>query len=261
MTVTLSRADALSRICGWVEERYADTRLCGGPGLPTMPLCVEEYGRPDLLRTKAAQGAADCPARADAWRHIAHHIREEGKGGGEQRWTLVALWLLAPRLRGAARAIARRTGAEHADVCSALLVGALEGMRSVGEADPLEAERHLMDAAFAVGWRTGRRSPHERPTAEWDMARGPAAEAEVRSAMAESDTVVPVDVMSSRLAQQAQGERLGSLAYRLGLLPHVRQVRQDRRAGRCPGRGDTPREPDVQQGLFEMREEENDASS
>ncbi|MEU7104886.1 hypothetical protein ACFQ2B_16820 [Streptomyces stramineus] len=40
--------------------------------------------------------------------------------------------------------------------------------------------------------------------------------------------------MSRILAQRAQGERLGSLAYRLGLLDHVRQVRQRGRQRASP---------------------------
>ncbi|MGW1664013.1 hypothetical protein [Streptomyces microflavus] len=141
------------------------------------------------------------------------------------------MWLFAPRLRGAAYSISRRTGAEHADVCSALLQGTLEGLRTLGRADATAAERHLVDAAFAAGWRTGRRSPEETSVGEWGAVEKPEGPDSLAIA---ADEVVRVEGMSRTLAQQAQGERLGSLAYRLGLLAHVRQVRQRgrRRASR-----------------------------
>jgi len=144
---------------------------------------------------------------------------------------LVAVWLLAPRLRGAAYSLSRRTGAEHADVCSALLQGTLEGARTLGRVDTSLAEQHLVDAAFAAGWRTGRRSPEEAPVGEWGTVQEPEESDPLTIA---ADEVVRVDGMSRTLAQQAQGERLGSLAYRLGLLDHVRQVRQRGRRRASP---------------------------
>ncbi|MFE4451884.1 hypothetical protein [Streptomyces sp. NPDC056796] len=156
------------------------------------------------------------------WQHIAGHIREEREGGDGRSWMLVAVWLLSPRLRGAAYSLSRRTGAEHADVCSALLQGTLEGARTIGRAEAL-AEQHLVAAAFAAGWRTGRRSAEETPVGEWGTVREPE---EPDPLAITADEVVRVDGVSRTLAQQAQGERLGSLAYRLGLLDHVRQVRQ-----------------------------------
>ncbi|MGW1207152.1 hypothetical protein [Streptomyces cyaneofuscatus] len=113
--------------------------------------------------------------------------------------------------------------------------------------DASTAEQHLLDAAFAAGWRTGRRSPEETPVGEWGTVEEPAGPDPLAIA---ADEVVRVEGMSRTLAQQAQGERLGSLAYRLGLLAHVRQVRQ--RGRRRVSRGVEPVVSE-QLDLFGMR--------
>lgn len=244
--------DVFTRICRSVEQRYDQGRpLCGGSDAPMEP----HWGRVgislDDLRSQALRAEPGHPDRIAHWRHIAGHIgknpEDEGEGEGGRSWTLVAVWLLAPRLRGVAYSLSRRTGAEHADVCSALLQGMLEGVRTLGRADTSLAEQHLVDAAFAAGWRTGRRSPEETSVGEWGSVQEPEWPDPLTIA---ADEVVRVEGMSRTLAQQAQGERLGSLAYRLGLLDHVRQARQRgrRRAG--------PRVQTAvsgQLGLFEMR--------
>ncbi|MFJ2554859.1 MULTISPECIES: hypothetical protein [unclassified Streptomyces] len=258
MTVPLF-GDAFTRVCRWVEDQYADTYLCLRTGTDTMPLCDEERISLSDLRSKAVQGDFGSPARADVWCHIAHHIHEETGSGREERWTLIVLWLLTPRLRGAARVIARRTGAEQADVCSALLQGALEGVRTLDRADPAGAEQHLVDAAFAVGWQTGRRSSHETPIGEWDVVKG-MVPGQLVSATADCD-LVRGDAMSIALARRAQGERLGSLAYRLDLLTHVRRVRQLRRARPRPAGSEAHHTPMGQDSLFDMRGPADDTPS
>ncbi|MFD4241246.1 hypothetical protein ACFWP3_06585 [Streptomyces sp. NPDC058525] len=107
----------------------------------------------------------------------------------------------------------------------------MEGVRTLGRADTSLAEQHLVDEAFAAGWRTGRRSPEETPVGEWGTVREPEGRDPLTMA---AEEVVRVDGMSRTLAQQAQGERLGSLAYRLDLLDHVRQVRQRGRRRASP---------------------------
>ncbi|MFF8769790.1 hypothetical protein [Kitasatospora sp. NPDC015120] len=182
------------------------------------------------------------------WRHVARHVREESCTGGERIWTLAAVGLLVPRLHGAAYAIARRTGAERADVGSALLLGVLEGARTVPEASA-GIEQHLMDAAFAAGWRTGRRGSRETPAGERDAARDEAQP----SFVLRTPGVVSVGAMSGRLLQRAQGERLGALAHRLGLLPHVREVRRAGRSRHGGPLGGDHRTRGEQPALFELR--------
>ncbi|WP_380285968.1 hypothetical protein [Kitasatospora purpeofusca] len=240
-------SDVLAGVRRRVEAYRVDKVLpCG----PTTPCEAGVPVSPDDLKGRACDGTPGDPGRIAAWRHVGYHVREESEADGERIWTLTAVWLLAPRLRGAAYAIVRRTGAERADVGSALLVGVLEGARTIGERSE-DIEQDLMDAAFAAGWRTGRRGSKEIPVGEWE-AVGEAAEPLFAARTAHD--VVSVGAMSGRLLQRAQGERLGALAHRLGLLPHVREVRRSSRsrAGQ-PHRG-AGRVLGEQPALFEMPE-------
>lgn len=219
-------SDVFTRICRSVEAQYAHGQaLCGCSDTYADPRCAGTGITLDDLRSPVLRAEPGHPDRIAHWRHIAGHIRQgpENEVENGPSWTLLAVWLLAPRLRGAAYSLSRRTGAEHADVCSALLQGTLEGARTLDRVDASTAEQHLLDAAFAAGWRTGRRSPEETPVGEWRTEEEQAGPDPLAIA---ADEVVRVERMSRTLAQQAQGERLGSLAYRLGLLAHVRQVRQ-----------------------------------
>lgn len=242
-------SDVFTRICRSVEGRYAEAMLPCEP--PSARIAPCDGGGPmslDDIRTQARSGKPDHPERTAAWRHIAGHLQGEAEGEGERGWALIAIWLLVPRLRGGAHSIARRTGAERADVGSALLLGAFEGVRNVTEADLADLEQRLMDAAFAAGWRTGRRGPKEIPLGEWDMAREEAAPPLLT---AKPGDVISIGAMSGILAQRAQGERLGALAHRLGLLAHVRQVRRlSRTRPRQPRSRDYPALSD-QPPLFE----------
>ncbi|MFJ5119380.1 hypothetical protein [Kitasatospora sp. NPDC088548] len=247
--------DVFARICRSVEEQYADTvllcgsaALCGSGG----PISLDD------LRSQARSGESGHPERTAAWRHIARHLREEAEVGGERSWTLIAVWLLAPRLRGVAYSIARQTGAERADVGSALLQGVLEGARAIKREAPADIEQHLMGAVFTTGWQTGRRGPKETPVGGWGMAR----EEVVPQPMTRTPaSVVFVDVMSRTLVQQAQGERLGALAYRLGLLAHVRQVRRISRSRLRRPYGGDHHALSEQPTLFEMWGPAHEASS
>lgn len=243
---TLPSGDIFTRLCGWVENLHADKGLCLHTGTCAMSPCEEQISLADLRSERT--GSSD----NGPWSHIARHVREEVASGQEGRWTLIALWLLTPRLRGAARVIARRTGAERADICSALLQGVLEGTRTAATADPAQFEQDLVDAAFTAGWRTGRRSPHETPTVEWDRAHGVISDAV--GATASAVGLVQGDVMSLALSRRAQGERLGSLAHRLDLLDHVRRVRRLRRARGAIARNGVAHMPFGQQSLFETGE-------
>ncbi|MFE4176452.1 hypothetical protein ACFRR7_31115 [Streptomyces sp. NPDC056909] len=257
--------DVFTRICRSVEDRYADTvLLCGRAVWPAIPFCGGGETTLDDLKASAVRGEPGRPVRIAAWRHISHHLCEEAGDRGERDWTLITAWLLAPRLRGAAYSIARRTGAERADVGSALLQGVLEAARATGSVDATHIEQHLIDAAFAVGWQTGRRSPKETPVEEvWggDSAR---EETVLQPLTATRGEVVRVDAMSGELAQRAQGERVGSLAYRMGLLAHVREVRRHSRSRQRQSRAGihrTPGESSEQPCLFEMWGPDSEARS
>ncbi|MGW2057430.1 hypothetical protein ACWCOZ_26545 [Streptomyces sp. NPDC001840] len=264
--MTMSSAhDVFTRIGRSVEDRYADTvLLCGRAAWPAIPFCGGGETTLDDLKTSAVRGEPWRPERIAAWRHISRHLCEEAGDRGKRDWTLITAWLLAPRLRGAAYSIARRTGAERADVGSALLQGVLEAARAIGNVDATHIEQHLIDAAFAVGWQTGRRSPKETPVEEvWE---GDSAQEEtvLQPLTATLGEVVCVDAMSGELAQRAQGERLGSLAYRMGLLAHVRQVRRHSRSRQRQSRAGVHRtlgESSEQPCLFEMWGPDSEARS
>ncbi|MFJ2674063.1 hypothetical protein [Streptomyces sp. NPDC087525] len=244
--------DVFTRICRSVENRYTDAvLLCGCAAL------FHDGGGATLadLKARAVGGEPGSPERIAAWRHIARHLCEEAEDRGERDWTLITAWLLAPRLRGAAYAIARRTGAERADVGSALLQGMLEAVRAIENVDATHIEQHLVDAAFAVGWQTGRRRPKETPVEEADERDVARQETLLHPLAVTLGEPVRVGTMSGALAQRAQGERLGSLAYRMGLLAHLRQVRRRSRSRRRQPRAvvqRTQRESSEQPCLFEM---------
>lgn len=257
--------DVFDRICRSVEEWYGDsTPLCGHTTRSSATLCDGAESTLEELMTRTAHGERGCFERTTVWLHVASHLREEATARQRHDWTMIAVWLLAPRLRRASYALSRRTGAERADVCSALLQGVLEAARTVGEADTAEIEEHLIGAAFSAGWRTGRRSPKETVVmgvGDWD--------AEPETAMLDSLTLAPDDVvhvgaMSGALAQRAQGERLGALAQRMGLLAHVRTVRRQRRSLQGQPRAGfhhKQTEPSQQPHLFELRRSDDEASA
>ncbi|SCD64097.1 hypothetical protein GA0115239_104830 [Streptomyces sp. BpilaLS-43] len=237
--------DVFTEISRSVEAFHGVELLCGRAGSGAVRC---EGGAPVTLaglRAQARSHEAGAPSEVALWHHIAHHLREEAEGDGEQRWTLITVWLLATRLRGVSWWFVRHTGAERDDVCSALLNGLLEGVRSVEASDPVDVERHLVSAACAAGGRTGRRHREESPAGERDMAPPDRAAPPPTRAPGE---IIHVNGMSRDLARRMQGERLGALAHRLGLLPHVRQVRRNNRShSRCVG--DRPR-------LFELTDEQ-----
>ncbi|WP_329146084.1 hypothetical protein OG275_17180 [Streptomyces niveus] len=257
--------DVFTRICRSVEDRYADSALlCGRAACRSLSLCAGVETTLDDLKAHAVRGESERPDRIAAWSHIAHHLGEEAENRGEGDWTLITAWLLAPRLRGASWAIARSTGAERADVASALLQGVLGAASAAEHVDATQIEQHLVDAAFAAGWQTGRRSPKEtlvREVGEQDSARNETLLQSLTDSLGE---LVHVDAMSGVLAQRAQGERLGSLAYRMGLLAHVRNVRRhsrSRQGSQCAGVHRALGEPSEQPRLFEMWGSGDEASS
>lgn len=91
---TLPSGDIFTRLCGWVENLHADKGLCLHTGTCAMSPCEEQISLADLRSERT--GSSD----NGPWSHIARHVREEVASGQEGRWTLIALWLLTPRLRG-----------------------------------------------------------------------------------------------------------------------------------------------------------------
>ncbi|MFH8608842.1 hypothetical protein ACH4D5_15315 [Streptomyces sp. NPDC018029] len=257
----LTTQDVFDRICRSVEERYAESApLCGCASRSPATFCDGAERTLNDLVIRATHSERGCLDRTTAWLHVAGHLREEATAGQGHDWTMIAVWLLTPRLRRASYVLSRRTGAERADVCSGLLKGVLEAARTVEEADAAEIEEHLVDAAFSAGWRTGRRNSKETlvtGVVEWSAEPDAAVLDSLTFALGD---VVHVRAMSGALAQQAQGERLGALAYRMGLLAHMRTIRQQRRQGRLRGEFRHKRtDPSQQPCLFELRRPDDEA--
>lgn len=252
MTV-LPYTDFFANLEVWIESCCSHERLCRHEGEcveAPIDLCLPL----DALRVAVRRPDADAE-RGGLWQDILGQLCQDR----EQRWTLIVLWLLAPRLKGMARSVARRTGADVGDVLSEVLTGAVEGMRTAVAVTPGNVEDHVLDAAYAGGRRTGKRPLAELPAEEVGTESGPLDLPEKDIEFAESE-VVPVHGMTMGLVQQANGERLGAMAQRLGLMPHVRETRRLRRAGLrradvCCGNKDIR-----QQELFETGEAAHDST-
>ncbi|GHB06090.1 hypothetical protein ACIQRS_30100 [Streptomyces termitum] len=249
-------ADVFARVERSVEERHAGGVFpCRGGAAEGA--CATGGGVSLVeARSRARGGDFTDSERLAVWQHVGRHLQEEAKDPGDRTWTLIAVWLLASRLRAASYKISRANpGSALADVASAVLEGVLEGVRTIGEKSPEDVGRHLVNAAYTAGWLQAV-SPHRRetPVGEWEVLGGTVAQGpQVRA----PGGVVEVGDLSGALARRAQGERLGSLAHRLGLLEHARRVRRANRAGsrRPEDRGAHAR--NGQFVLFELGEEES----
>jgi hypothetical protein len=235
----------------WVETCCPDERLCLHTG------SCAEAPEDSCLPLSALWASIRCETpesakRADQWEAIAQHLHHEAERGQKGPWTLIALWLLTPRLRKAVRTSVGRTGAEASDVCSEVLAGVVQAMATVRAARPDGIEEHLVGAAYAAGRKTGRRAPNEVPKAEIENGL-PTPVPHMAAPLFIDGQVVRVGPMSMELAQRAHGERLGALAQRLGLLPHVREVRRLRRGSLAQRRSlDQHGIGQLQPSLFEV---------
>ncbi|MEU7644452.1 hypothetical protein [Streptomyces huasconensis] len=250
MTV-LPFADVFASLAHWVETCCSNEFLCLHDGDCTE--APEGSCLPvNTLQMIAQRSPHESARRSELWRAVARSLEAEAERDQKGRWVLIALWVLAPRLKGAVRTIARRTGAEASDVCSAALIGVIEGTRTIRAVGPDEIEEHLLDTACAAGWKAGRRGAYEVLDAEVEdrPARPPLDEPATTFV---GDQLIEVGTMSLALAQRVQGERLGALAQRLGLMQHVREVRRLGRAGLGANAGAADRGArEKQQWLFEM---------
>ncbi|MGW1275769.1 hypothetical protein ACWD4V_02255 [Streptomyces tsukubensis] len=237
-----------------VTTHYADHTWCLHTTSCPGPL---SDGHADLRQLRHTAMHGDPESRAALWQHLGHRACAEPTGTADRPWTLLVLWLLAPRLKAASLTIARRTGADKADVCSTTVLGALEGLSTLARAHPSErpedVEAFLIHSAFEASWRTGRSGSRERPMADVEPVSPDTSSGAHRLPVPSRVSIVEATRMTQALMQQANGERLGALAHRLGLMPHVREVRRLRH-----GRQPTPSavkhsDTSVQGHLFPLR--------
>ncbi|MEU6173987.1 hypothetical protein ABZ832_18950 [Streptantibioticus parmotrematis] len=222
----------------WVERLYSDERLCLHSS--ASPCDPDEHLRLDEVRSAGSYQATDEGLRQEIWSQVARLVRSERKGESA-RWSVIAVWLLLPMVRSGSRVIARTRGAELADVRSAMVTGALTGLAAPDLMDQADIRSALVAQAFAHARRAARRPAEEMPTGSvelWSPA-SPAAGGE--RADPEASSWAPHDIICVRwltpdLARRVQGERLGELAERLGLLENVRANRRRLRSHRAGGR-------------------------
>ncbi|MEU9452623.1 hypothetical protein [Streptomyces sp. NPDC048277] len=238
----------------WVETCCSAERLCLHTG-SCAEASAESCLPPSVLWAATRYEERGSAEWAERWQAIAKHLHHEAEQGLEGPWTLIALWLLTPRLKVVVRTVIGRTGAESDDVCSEVLAGVIHGMATVRAASPDRIEDHLVDAAYAAGRKTGRRAPNEVPEAEIEN-RLSTTVPHMAAPLFIDGQVVRVGPMSMQLAQRANGERLGALAQRLGLLRHVRETRRLQRAGLTKKRSrDWCGTGQHQRSLFEIGED------
>ncbi|MEU5158594.1 hypothetical protein AB0G74_03135 [Streptomyces sp. NPDC020875] len=230
-----------ARLNDLMTTRYADARWCYHQG--SCPGPADACGL-DLDRLRRTATDPSTTGGAALWGHVVGRARTEPTAPHEQRWTLLAVWLLAPRLAATSRKIARRIRAEHADVCSTMLLGLLEALRGPTPDHPADTAEHLLRAASTTGWRTPRRDPRERLADHPEDIRGNRSLDDPETPCRHAG-IVEISAPSQALVRRANGERLGALAHHLGLMPRVRAVRRTRRARPLP-----PSRPDHQIGLF-----------
>lgn len=141
-------------------------------------------------------------------------------------WSLVALWVLLPGLRRTVARLSARFRADAEDICSAVLLGALEGLREIAPDQP-DIGRLLWRRASSGGWQVVRAAWREYPAEDVEVAGG---SRRARAGDAWAPAVVHRGIPDSAGEIGAdpgrrEGERLGSVAHRMGLGETVRAAR------------------------------------
>ncbi|MFC9293388.1 hypothetical protein ACFTWH_20060 [Streptomyces sp. NPDC057011] len=207
----------------------------GNPLLITAPLA----GGPAYLTPRAARDLIRQP-RAEAavavWREVVGAAQREAEGSG--RWTLLALWLALPRLRGPVAFAVRRFFMDEADAESEAAAAFLEALAAADPGDPRLGSA-MADLACRRLWAYGARVLREVPVA--DVAaiaaartEGLPAEEDLPDAEGWSLYVAPPDrkdglsaplrfTLSSAAVEEA---RLTALADRMGLSDLVFRARR-----------------------------------
>lgn len=157
--------------------------------------------------------------RDQIWRELIARART-----APDPWALAATWMLLPALKSATYRICRTTRLDIADLRSAVITGFLEALATI---DP---ERdNLGSALYWSAYNAGRAAcrPHRLadPTDEID-----------RIAAYITDTAPPIHrgiVETTHASQparsQLEGERLGSIAHRMGVADHLHHSSRCRR--------------------------------
>ncbi|WP_162890387.1 hypothetical protein [Streptomyces olivoreticuli] len=196
---------------------------------PAACLCIDavepgELARSPALSLPAARRIAldpeEDPARRDAiWRRLVQLGQQDRAGDPDRMWSLVAMWMLLPGLRRTVGRLARYSRADTQDICSAVLLGALEALHAADPELPGLGDL-LWRAASSGGWRLAKAAVREYPVE--DLERAGRHRGARLDESADSGKVVHCGVPGSWTETgadtvQREGERLGAVAHRLGL--------------------------------------------
>jgi DNA-directed RNA polymerase specialized sigma24 family protein len=146
---------------------------------------------------------------------------------GDQIWQEIAIWMMVPKLRAIARRICRGAPMELSDVQSEVILGFIEGLRTIDPSSE-NLEWLLRRAASHRGWHVREQRRNEIPVEDINLVAG----RPVNGDQVGDPPVAPVhaDIIAGTSEdadsrRRLEGERLGSVAQRLGLRDHVRRSR------------------------------------
>lgn len=168
------------------------------PDAPSAAITLSE-----ARRIVCDPGAAD-GLRDAIWASLIQRVQED-----PQRWEVIALWTMLPRLRGIAGRLSR-WHVDPADIRSDVVVGFLEAVRAVGPAQPHLGKR-LWWRTYGHALQACRRATRELATEDIERV---ANRRRLQSTVPGPDAG-PIHHDQDRAV--VEGVRLGSLAGRLGL--------------------------------------------
>jgi hypothetical protein len=133
-------------------------------------------------------------------------------------WELAAIWLMLPKLGIMAKRISRCGRMDIRDIRSELLLGFVEALRGADPAQP-GLGRHLWSATYGRGWQAHRRFRHETPVVDLELIARLSAECRWWNSLTAPTVATGTERAPSaaEASTRVQGERLGSVAQRLGL--------------------------------------------
>jgi len=224
-----------NRIFDAIEAQMASASLASAltidgsrVGLPSRLLTLCE------VRDIALDPEAHPDLRDELWRELARLAQT----GGDM-WLLAAIWMMIPGFRKISARLSAWASAERDDIEAEIIAGFTEALQTVD----LGRERlgvHLWWAAYRHGQhaRDMFTRSHEIPVEDIDLA----ASARVRDGEPDGllGEAVHAGVISASEAElitrtRLEGERLGSVAQRLGLRYHACAQRRARAEGRLAG--------------------------
>lgn len=145
--------------------------------------------------------------RDQIWRELVLRSRRT-----PEPWRLAAVWMMLPGLKSAAHRISRTARLDITDLRSAVITGFLETLATIDPHRP-NIGSALYWSAYTAGRATCRPGRHDEPSDEIDR---------ITAHITETPTPVHRGIVTATghnhpKPAQLEGERLGSIAHRVGL--------------------------------------------